>query len=86
MWEGVTEGEMMVMRQGGWTTGSGLTFYNITEDDFDWRSGDNPNGKSSCKRRRSLLRKSPSPSCEAAGSSAMHRRILYRSSAAIVLV
>ncbi len=52
VWEGVQEDETMVMRQGGKTTGSGLTFYNITEDGFDWRSGDNPNWKSSCRRRR----------------------------------
>ena len=52
VWEGVQEGETMVMRQGGRTTGSGLTFYNIAEEGFDWRSGDNPSWKSSCKRRR----------------------------------
>ena len=52
VWEGVKEGERIVMRQGGQTTGSGLTFYNISDNGFDWRSGDNPNWKSSCKRRR----------------------------------
>jgi len=52
VWEGVQEGDTMVMRQGGRTTGSGLTFYNISEEGFDWKSGDNPSWKSSCKRRR----------------------------------
>lgn len=52
VWEGVQEGETMVMRQGGQTTGSGLTFYNITDTGFDWRSGNNPGWKSSCTRRR----------------------------------
>lgn len=52
VWEGVQEGDTMVMRPGGQTTGSGLTFYHITPDGFDWRSGDDPVWKSSCTRRR----------------------------------
>ena len=52
VWEGVKEGDTMVMRQGA-TTGPGLTFYNISEAGFDWNSGGKtPGWKSSCKRRR----------------------------------
>jgi hypothetical protein len=42
----------MVMRQGGQTTGPGLTFYDIRADGFRWHSGgDTPNWTSSCTRR-----------------------------------
>ena len=53
VWQGVREGDRMVMRQGGQTTGPGLTFHNITADGFDWNSGgQSPGWTSSCKRRR----------------------------------
>ncbi len=53
VWEGQKEGGKMVMRQGGRTTGPGLTFHNITEDGFDWHSGgESPGWTSTCKRRR----------------------------------
>ncbi len=53
VWEGVREGGRLIMRQGGRTTGPGLTFYNITEEGFDWRSGGEDAGwKSTCTRRR----------------------------------
>ena len=53
VWQGREEGGRMVMRQGGKTTGPGLTFHNIREDGFDWHSGgDDPNWTSKCSRRR----------------------------------
>ena len=53
VWEGVQEGDRLIMRQGGRTSGPGLTFYNITENGFDWRSGgDNAGWTSTCTRRR----------------------------------
>lgn len=52
VWQGKKEGDNMVMRQGGATTGPGLTFHNIREDGFDWHSGgDQPGWTSSCTRR-----------------------------------
>ena len=52
VWQGNKEGDTMVMRNGGRTTGPGLTFYNISADGFDWHSGGNdPGWTSSCKRR-----------------------------------
>ncbi len=53
VWQGVWEGDRMVMRQGERTSGPGLTFYNITPGGFDWHSGgESPGWTSSCKRRR----------------------------------
>jgi len=53
VWQGRKEGDRMVMRQEGKTTGPGLTFHNITPEGFDWHSGgDQPNWTSTCRRRR----------------------------------
>lgn len=53
VWQGRQEDGKMVMRQGGATSGPGLTFYNIRADGFDWHSGgDQPNWTSACTRRR----------------------------------
>lgn len=53
VWQGTREGDNMVMRQGGATSGPGLTFHNIRDDGFDWHSGGAaPGWTSSCERRR----------------------------------
>lgn len=52
LWVGQQEGETMVMRPPEVTSGSGLTFYDITPDSYRWRSGDNPGWTSECVRRR----------------------------------
>jgi len=53
VWYGVKEGDKMVMRKGKEATGPGLTFHEISDDGFQWRSGgDNPGWTSSCRRRR----------------------------------
>ena len=53
VWEGGKEGDKMVLRSGGQTTGPGLTFHKITRDGFEWNSGGaSPGWKSSCTRRR----------------------------------
>ncbi len=53
VWQGGKEGETMVMRQGGKTSGPGLTFHDISADGFEWHSGgDDPSWTSSCLRRR----------------------------------
>lgn len=53
VWEGGKEGDSMVFRSGGRTSGPGLTFYNIREGGFDWKSGgDDPGWTSTCIRRR----------------------------------
>lgn len=52
VWEGVQEGDRLVFRSGGRTEGPGLTFYDMTDDGFEWNSGgENPGWTSSCKRR-----------------------------------
>ena len=52
VWKGGLEGDRLVFRNGGRTSGPGLTFYDITEDGFEWMSGgDDPGWTSSCKRR-----------------------------------
>ena len=53
VWEGGQEGDSMVFRSGGRTSGPGLTFYNIRAGGFDWNSGgDDPGWTSTCTRRR----------------------------------
>ena len=53
VWEGGQEGDSMVFRSGGRTSGPGLTFYNIRAGGFDWNSGgDDPGWTSTCIRRR----------------------------------
>lgn len=53
VWQGRKEGDAMIMRNGGRTSGPGLTFHNISPDGFDWHSGgDDPGWTSSCIRRR----------------------------------
>ena len=53
VWEGGLEGDDLVFRSGGRTSGPGLTFYDRTEDGFEWHSGgDDPGWKSTCTRRR----------------------------------
>ncbi len=53
IWQGRKEGDNMVMRRNGATSGPGLIFHNVTADGFDWHSGgDNPGWTSSCRRRR----------------------------------
>ena len=43
----------MVLRQGGGTSSTGLTFHNIREDGSDWHSGGKtPGWTSTCERRR----------------------------------
>ena len=57
-WSGIKEGGNMVMRKGDDTSGSRLTFHNITKSGFDWigesmnKGKASPFWKSSCKRRR----------------------------------
>lgn len=53
VWEGVPGRGSPDHAPGRPTTGPGLTFYNITEEGFDWRSGDEDAGwQSTCTRRR----------------------------------
>jgi hypothetical protein len=58
VWEGVKEGENLVMRQGNDEKGTRLTFSDIVGDGFEWIGESMANGKaipfwkSSCKRRR----------------------------------
>lgn len=53
VWEGGIEGDRLVFRQGGQTSGPGLTFHSLTDDGFEWNSGgDTPGWTSSCTRRR----------------------------------
>jgi hypothetical protein len=53
VWQGRQEGDALIMRNGGRTSGPGLTFYNISREGFDWHSGgDDPGWTSSCTRRR----------------------------------
>ncbi len=53
VWEGGLEGDDLVFRSGGRTSGPGLTFYQRTAEGFKWHSGgDDPGWKSTCTRRR----------------------------------
>jgi len=53
VWKGGLEGGRLVFRPPGRTSGPGLTFYDMTQDGFEWMSGgDNPGWTSSCRRRR----------------------------------
>ena len=57
-WEGIMEGENLVMRKGTDEQGSRLTFKNINNDGFDWvgetmaKGKATPFWKSACRRRR----------------------------------
>jgi predicted Zn-dependent peptidase len=54
VWEGGLEGEQLVFRNNGRTSGPGLTFHNIRDNGFDWHSGGSqPGWTSSCTRRGS---------------------------------
>lgn len=53
VWKGGLEGDKLVFRNGDRTSGPGLTFYDRTDDGFEWMSGgDSPGWTSSCRRRR----------------------------------
>jgi len=52
IWKGGLEGDSLVFRNAGRTSGPGLTFYDRTAEGFEWKSGgDDPGWTSSCRRR-----------------------------------